>query len=248
MAGPAGFGKTTLVAEWRSSAIENRPFAWVSLDRGDDDPVKFWWHIICALQRVPSLTRRSCCGGFGSRYPDVSAELLPALVNELAALSAPVVLVLDDYHAIRERNCHEQMKFLLHHLPSSVQIVLVTRADPPLPLGRLRATREMVELRMRQLRFDLGEATTLVRAVCDGISLDDRDLADLVERTEGWPAAVYLAALSLRGHPAPGAFVREFTGDNRAVCAHRGRLYGRVMLGVRWLRGDLPQRLGADIE
>ncbi len=214
---PAGFGKTTLVAQWRSSALESRPFAWVSLDRSDDDPGQLWWYIVTALQRAcPEIDVEAILRELRVQAPDVAAAVLPTLANELAALSAPVVLVLDDYHVIKERSCHEQIAFLLLHLPPSAQIVLITRADPPLPLARLRAAGEMVEIRARELRFAPQEAAALVQAVAD-VRLSDADLADLMERTEGWPAGIYLAALSLRGHPSPHLFVREFTGDNRFI-------------------------------
>jgi LuxR family maltose regulon positive regulatory protein len=214
---PAGFGKTTLVAQWRSSTIEERSFAWLSLDRADDDPGRLWWHVVCALQRA--------CPGFGGedvlravrvQGPDIAGTVLPMLVNELAALPAPVVLVLDDYHVIKERNCHDQIAFLLLHLPPTAQLVLITRADPPLPLARLRAAGQMVEFRAHQLRFAPAEVATLVHTV-SAVELSEPDLADLYERTEGWPAGVYLAALSLRGHPSPSAFIHQFTGDNRFI-------------------------------
>ena len=117
---------------------------------------------------------------------------------------------------IRERQCQDQLASLLLHLPPRLQLVLITRADPRLPLARLRATGEMVEIRMPELRFTPLQAAALVHAVA-GAELTAADLADLVERTEGWPAGIYLAALSLRGHPEPGAFVRQFTGNNRFV-------------------------------
>jgi LuxR family transcriptional regulator, maltose regulon positive regulatory protein len=214
---PAGFGKTTVVAQWRSSALESRAFAWVSLDRGDDDPARLWWYIVSALQRAcPQIGVEALLKELRVQAPEVTGTVLPVLANELAALPAPVVLVLDDYHVIKERSCHEQVEFLLQHLPPSAQIVLITRADPPLPLARLRAAGEMIEIRARELRFGPEEAAALVRAVAD-VKLGEADLADLMERTEGWPAGVYLAALSLRGHPSPQAFVREFTGDNRFI-------------------------------
>src|ERR1039457_4786947 len=243
---PAGFGKTTLVAQWRSSTIEERSFAWLSLDRADDDPGRLWWHVVCALQRA--------CPGFGGedvlravrvQGPDIAGTVLPMLVNELAALPAPVVLVLDDYHVIKERNCHDQIAFLLLHLPPTAQLVLITRADPPLPLARLRAAGQMVEFRpprlcpsrgvhpplplarlraagqmvefrAHQLLFAPAEVATLVHTV-SAVELSEPDLADLYERTEGWPAGVYLAALSRRGQPSPSAFIHQFTGDNRFI-------------------------------
>jgi LuxR family maltose regulon positive regulatory protein len=214
---PAGFGKTTLVAQWRSSPAEGRPFAWVSLDRADDDPSRLWWYITGALQRAcPEFNGEAILNELRVPAPNVTGMVLPLLANELAALSVPVVLVLDDYHVIKERSCHDQIGFLLLHLPPSAQIVLITRVDPPLPLARMRASGEMVEIRARELRFGPDEAATLVHTV-SGARLSEADLADLVERTEGWPAGMYLAALSLRGHPSPHEFVREFTGDNRFI-------------------------------
>jgi LuxR family transcriptional regulator, maltose regulon positive regulatory protein len=214
---PAGFGKTTLVAQWRASPIEHRSFAWLSLDPGDDDPGRLWWHVVSALQRAcPELPAGDILRALRAQAPDLAGTVLPMLINALATRSGQVVLVLDDYHVIREPACHEQVADLLLHLPASVLLVVITRADPPLPLARLRAAGDMVEIRMRELRFTGPEAAAFTRAV-SGTELSPPDLADLVERTEGWPAGIYLAALSLRGHPAPGDFVREFTGDNRFI-------------------------------
>jgi LuxR family maltose regulon positive regulatory protein len=214
---PAGFGKTTLVAQWRSSLAEKRSFAWVSLDRGDSDPARLWSYIVSALTRAcPDFDGEAILQELRVQSPDSPASVLPMLANELAALSAPVVLVLDDYHMIRERRCHEQIRFLLAHLPPSAQIVIITRADPPLPLARLRAAGEMAEIRARELRFTPDEAAQLIAAVA-GIQLGAPDLGQLMERTEGWPAGVYLAAISLRGHPSPHDFIRQFTGNNRFI-------------------------------
>jgi LuxR family maltose regulon positive regulatory protein len=214
---PAGFGKTTLVAQWRSSPAETRPFAWVSLDRGDGDPGRLWWYVVSALIRAcPQIDGEAILTELRVQAPEFPGSVLPMLANELAALQAPVVLVLDDYHVIRERSCHEQLEFLLLHLPPTAQIVLITRADPPLPLARLRAAGEMAEIRARELRFTAAEAAELLRAVA-GAQLGEADLRQLMERTEGWPAGVYLAAVSLRGHPSPPAFIRQFTGNNRFI-------------------------------
>jgi LuxR family transcriptional regulator, maltose regulon positive regulatory protein len=214
---PAGFGKTTLVAQWRSSTAESRPFAWVSLDRGDSDPGRLWWYVVSALQRAcPEIGVEDILDELRVQTPDVAGKVVPTLANELARLAKPVVLVLDDYHVIKERASHDQIASLLLHLPPSVQMVLITRVDPPLPLARMRAAGEMVEIRVRELRFTPEEAARLVHAVAE-VQLSEPDLTDLVERTEGWPAGVYLAALSLRGHPSPHAFVRQFTGDNRFI-------------------------------
>jgi len=229
VAAPAGFGKTTLVAQWRSSAIGGRPFAWVSLDRADDDPGRLWWHVVSALGRAcPRFGGEKILRALRVQVPDIGAVVLPMLVNELTALDEPVVLVLDDYHAIREHACHHQMASLLGHLPSAAQVVIITRSDPPLPLARMRAAAEMVEIRARDLRFDAPEAAALVHAVA-AAELGEPDLEDLVERTEGWPAGVYLAALSLRGRSSPGAMVRQFTGR----CSSRCRT-GRMLSWPGW--------------
>jgi len=217
---PAGFGKTTLVAQWRSSSIGGRPFAWVSLDRGDDDPGRLWWHVVWALQRgVPAFRGEEALQALVGQAPDFDGRVLPLLVNELAALGEQgkrIVLVLDDYHLIKERSCHDQVAWLLLHLPASAQFAIVTRADPPLPLGRMRAAGEMAEIRANDLRFAPGEARALVSSV-SAAELSDADLENLVDRTEGWPAGVYLAALCLRTDMTPSAFIRQFTGDNRFI-------------------------------
>src|SRR5262249_43368659 len=208
------FGKTTLVAQWRASDAESRPFARVSLGRGGDDPRRLWWDGGCAPERT------SPPGGGGGLPralrvpgPENTGEGLPVPLDKLPALPAPVVLVLDDYHVITECDCHEQVAFLLRHMPPSLQVVLTTRAEPPLPLARLRTAGELAEIRAAELRFTARQAGALLRSVAD-VQLSGPDLDDLVERTEGWPAGLYLAALSLRGHPSPPAFVRQFTGDN----------------------------------
>ncbi|MGN6174622.1 MAG: LuxR C-terminal-related transcriptional regulator [Streptosporangiaceae bacterium] len=214
---PAGFGKTTLVAQWRASAAESRPFAWVSLDRGDDDPGRLWWHVVCALERAcPQIAVEGILRALRVADPKITGEVLPVLINEIAALPAPVVLVLDDYYVITERDCHEQVAFLLRHMPPSLQIVLSTRAEPPLPLARLRTAGELAEIRAAELRFSAGQADMLLQSVA-GVRLSEADTGDLVARTEGWPAALYLAALSLRGHPSSQSFIRQFNGDNRFI-------------------------------
>jgi LuxR family maltose regulon positive regulatory protein len=214
---PAGFGKTTLVAQWRASRMENRRFAWLSLDDGENDPSRLWWHVMHALQKAcPGLVGEENPRELRIHEPNITGTVLPVLLNKLATFTPPVVLVLDDYQAVTESSCHEQMAFFLHHLPPAVQVVLITRNDPPLPLARFRAAGEMIEFRAPELRFTPAEAALLVQAV-SAAELGISDLAVLVERTEGWPAGLYLAALSLRGHPLPSAFVRQFSGDNRYI-------------------------------
>jgi LuxR family transcriptional regulator, maltose regulon positive regulatory protein len=136
------------------------------------------------------------------------------VLNALAALRAPVVIVLDDYHLIKERSCQHQLEYLLLHLPVPATIALSTRADPLLPIGRLRAAGDLTEVRMGELRFTPDEAAALLRATA-AVQLSPRELSELLERTEGWPAGVYLAALSLRERGEPGTFVHQFTGSER---------------------------------
>jgi LuxR family transcriptional regulator, maltose regulon positive regulatory protein len=214
---PPGYGKTTLIAQWRRSAAGDRPFAWVTLDPDDDDPVRLWSHVAYALGRAhPDFAVEPVLAALRAQPPGDGRGMLAVLVNELAILPGRLVLVLDDYHRVRERSCHGHVEYLLHHLPPAVQLVLATRADPPLPLARLRSTGDMVEIRMSELQFTPAEAAELI-SLTSGVRLSDADLVALVGRTEGWPAGVYLAALSLRGHPSPGRFVRQFSGDSRYI-------------------------------
>ena len=151
---PAGFGKTTLVAQWASSRAADRPFAWVSLEPGDNDPGRLWWHVASALQRsCPGFKAAEVIAAFRAQIPDFAGTVLPLLLSELARLPEPVVLVLDDYHVIKDRDCQDQVAFAVQHLPPTVQLVLITRADPALPLARLRATGDMAEIRAEELRF-----------------------------------------------------------------------------------------------
>jgi LuxR family maltose regulon positive regulatory protein len=214
---PAGYGKTTLIAQWRGTAGESRPFAWISLDPSDNDPARLWSQVVHVLHRArPELAAAPLLDLLRGRRPDITGTLLPALANELAALAEPVILVLDDYHLIRDRSCHDQVAALLRYLPPALQLAMTTRADPPLPLARLRSAGDMVEIRMSELRFGPAEASALVHRTA-GVRLPEPDLAELVRRTEGWPAGVYLAALSLRGHPSPADFIRQFSGDSRYI-------------------------------
>jgi LuxR family maltose regulon positive regulatory protein len=217
VAAPAGFGKTTLVAQWQLSPAESRPFAWMSLDPGDNDPGRLWRHVAYALQRAcPQFSADDVLALVRGQPPDFAGTLLPLLINELAKLTEPVVLVLDDYHVISEPDCHDQLAFLLLHLPPTVQLVLLTRADPPLPLARVRAAGELAEVGAHELRFAPAHAAELVAAVA-GLELSPADLAKLVDLTEGWAAGIYLAALLLHGRPSPHDVIRKFSGDSRFV-------------------------------
>jgi LuxR family transcriptional regulator, maltose regulon positive regulatory protein len=214
---PAGYGKTILAAQWNARMVRARPFAWVSLDEDDNEPRRLWWHIAHALLRAcPQLDAEKVLCHLRGSTPDIAGAAIPSLINELAALAVPAVLVLDDYHSVTEPDCQAQLTFLLHHLPASVQVVLLTRSAPPLPLARWRATGQLAELTAHDLRFTAAEAGLVVGAV-SGVRLSESDLATLVERTEGWPTGLHLAALALRGHHRPAAFVRQFSGTDAPI-------------------------------
>jgi LuxR family transcriptional regulator, maltose regulon positive regulatory protein len=213
---PAGFGKTTLIAEWRESPAEPRPFAWLSLDEADNDPTRFWACIIAALRTLWPELGAACeavLANAGAALEDVA---LPLLINDLSALPEPAVLVLDDYHAVREERVHDSLRFFVDRMPPTLHLVVATRSDPPLPLARLRARGEMAEIRAAQLRFSDAEAAVLLRTALD-VELEPADVASLQQRTEGWPAGLYLAALSLRDRTDTREFIASFAGDDRHV-------------------------------
>jgi ATP/maltotriose-dependent transcriptional regulator MalT len=213
---PAGFGKTTLLAEWLAAVwAGGRRVAWLSLDRSDNDPALFWTYLIGALQTAadgvggPALTLL--------RSPERPMEsVLATLLNELSTLPDDVVLVLDDYHVIDAREVQDGMAFLLEHLPAQLHLVIAGRADPALPLARLRARGELVELRAADLRFTPDEAAAYLNGVM-GLVLTAGDVAALERRTEGWIAALQLAALSLQGRDDVAAFIADFAGDDRYI-------------------------------
>ena len=224
---PAGWGKTTLLAEWQDDPGEIRPFAWVSLDRADNDPVRFWTYVVTALQTVtPGLGERALAA-LGGRGPSTTRNVLPELVNELAAGAPELVLTLDDYHAIGNDEIHEGLELLVERLPAQLHLVIASRSDPPLPLARMRVRGELLEVRSDALAFSDEEATALLNGML-GLGLSRADVARLQQRTEGWAAALYLAALSLRGRADAADFIGAFAGDNRHVVDYLG---GEVLAG-----------------
>jgi LuxR family maltose regulon positive regulatory protein len=217
---PAGSGKTTLLNEWAEND-GSRNFAWLSLDAGDDEPTAFWTYAIEALRRAAPAAGARSLPVLQAPGTDVVRDVLPNLVNELAEDDRPLVLALDDYHAITSTEIHDALAYLADHAPARLQIALSTRADPPLPLPRLRARGELLELRARDLRFGLEEMDVLLNGQLE-LGLDEHDIGLLHTRTEGWPAGVYLAALSLQHHTDRGAFVAAFAGDDRHLIDYLG--------------------------
>jgi LuxR family transcriptional regulator, maltose regulon positive regulatory protein len=218
---PAGFGKTTLLGRWLAGtdptpgATTKHTLAWVSLDGGDRDATSFWTYVVTALDRA--------CPGVGAdALPMLQAgrtpteAVLTAVVNELSVLPGAVTLVLDDYHLADGPGIASGMSFLLDHLPPQVRLVISTRSDPGLPLARLRAQGDLVEVRAADLRFTPAEAADYLNGMT-GVSLTAQDVAALEERTEGWVAALQLAALSLQGRDDASRFIAGFAGDDRFV-------------------------------
>ncbi|TDW77439.1 LuxR C-terminal-related transcriptional regulator [Kribbella pratensis] len=204
---PAGFGKTTLVSEWASDGA-----AWVSLEESDQDPVAFWTYVLTALDRAAPGVADDALTVLQSG-PAPIETILASVLNELSVLPGEIDLVLDDYHLADSLEISRGMTYLLDHLPPQLHLLISTRADPALPLARLRARGELVEVRAADLRFTLEE----VSSYFTGMGLDADAIATLEERTEGWIAALGLAALSLRGRSDATGFINDFAGDDRYI-------------------------------
>jgi len=228
---PAGFGKTTLLTEWIHSPYSLLPtshsplptplFAWLSLDDQDDEPSRFWTYLIAALQTVHADLGQEALRLLQTPRPTPPQAALSPLVNQIAALAPTpsttnVVLVLDDYHLIAAPQIHEGIAFLLEHQPHNLHLVISTRADPPLPVFRLRARGQLTELRADDLRFTPGEAATFLNAVM-GLGLAPGDVEALEARTEGWIVGLQLAALSLQGRTDAHQFIAAFSGGHHYV-------------------------------
>jgi LuxR family transcriptional regulator, maltose regulon positive regulatory protein len=219
ISGPTGYGKTTLLAHWLQAEGAGMPFAWVSLDEQDNDPARLWMHIVEALRRAMPEDEdfgSDLFVGLGAAGETFVGTTLSMLINELADSPGRVVLVLDDYQYVTEVGAHESVAFFMEHIPENVHLVICSRSDPPLPLGRLRAMGELNEIRTGQLAFTEGEANRLLNEKL-GLDIDRGDVAVLLERTEGWPAGLYLASLSLRNKEDKHAFIESFRGSNRYI-------------------------------
>jgi LuxR family transcriptional regulator, maltose regulon positive regulatory protein len=214
---PAGFGKTTLLGEWlEDRSAEGRSVAWVSLDGSDNDPARFLTYLVGALGDVEGGIGEGVLASLRSPEPPPVEAVVGALINELAGVEQEVTVVLDDYHLIDSEPVHQAVSFLLEHTPENVHLVVSGRTDPPLSLARLRARDQMTELRAADLRFTTDEATAFLGDVM-GLTLSARDVAALEEVTEGWVAALQLAALSMRDRRDVSGFVNAFSGSNRHV-------------------------------
>jgi LuxR family maltose regulon positive regulatory protein len=228
---PAGFGKTTLLAEWLAHASAGgRAIAWLSLDEADDEPAVFWTHVVAAFG---AAIERG-----GSVFPELPGATTPddafiaILLNQLTEMEQSVVLVLDDLHVVQHADIHAKLAVFIERLPPTVRVIISTRADPPLPLARLRVRGDLVEVRAAELRMTQGETSAYLNDVM-GLALSPADLTTLEQRTEGWVAALQLAVISLQGRSDVSAFIESFAGSGRYV--------------VDYLVEEVLQRLPDDI-
>jgi ATP/maltotriose-dependent transcriptional regulator MalT len=211
---PAGFGKTTMVA---SSIVDcGMPVAWLSLDKTDNDVERFLKYLIAALREVDNSIGSEASQLLATSQPARHETILTSLINDLDIIHREIILILDDYHFISSETVHEGVAFLLEHCPNTIHLVIATRSDPPLPLARLRARGQTVELRAADLRFTRPEAAQFLNDVM-GLHLDTSSVAVLAERTEGWIAGLQMAALSMRDREDIPGFIKGFSGTNRYI-------------------------------
>ncbi len=237
VSGPAGFGKTTLLAEWvnlkhlhlqqaqaqvQVSQISNLKIAWLSLDEHDGDLARFWSYVIAALQTVQAEVGQAAQAMLRATPPAPIEAVLTSLINDAAARLPSCILVLDDYHALEAKpvdaamSVDDALTFLIEHLPPQMHLVIATREDPHLPLAQLRVRGQLTELRAADLRFTPAEAAEFLNQVM-GLNLSAENVAALEVRTEGWIAGLQLAALSMQGHQDAASFIQSFTGSHHFV-------------------------------
>ena len=211
---PAGFGKTTLLADWLGSI--SLPAAWLSLDEDDNDLARFLAYLTASLQRLDPSLDNTALDLLLSPQPGLKKAALAALLNQIGQIEAESLLVLDDYHFLHDPDIHQALEYLINYLPPALHLVISSRADPPLGLGRLRAQDALLEIRLADLRFTEKEAEDFLSQESipslskDGISL-------LTARTEGWISGLQMAAVSLRGKEDPGGFIQTFSGSNKYI-------------------------------
>ena len=217
IAAPAGFGKTTLLSNWLPQS--QHCVTWLSLDEDDNDPIRFWGYVVAALQKLRANLGEDALKLLQSPQPPPVTAILSALINDVSSFPDNFSIVLDDYHLIKTQSIHEALTFLLDHQPPQMHVILTTRADPPLPIARLRARDQLTELRADDLRFTRDEAAMFLNEVM-GLRLSADNIAMLDSRTEGWIAGLQLAALSMQGREDVSGFVQAFSGSHRHVLTY----------------------------
>ena len=210
----AGFGKTTLASEWIASC--GRPVAWLSLDNGDHDLVRFISSLIAAIRTIKEEIGEGLLTVLQSPQPPKAEEILTVLLNEISMITECFLLILDDYHTVDSQSVDQFLAFFTEHQPPQMHLVIASREDPSLPLARLRARGQLTELRAADLRFNPTEAADFLNRVM-GLNLSEADIVALEVRTEGWIAGLQLAALSMQGREDSTSFIQAFTGSHRFV-------------------------------
>ena len=224
---PAGFGKTTLIGEWLGSIQGNNggtnradyKIAWLSLDGGDNDLARFLTYFVTALSRVDrgdTTIGKGALGVLQSTQSPPAESVLTTLINDLAATSGKMVFVLDDYHLIDSQPVHDALSFFIENMPLQIQLVIVTREDPLLPMPRLRVRDQLTELRAADLRFTTSEVADFLNRVMK-LNLSTEDITTLEARTEGWIAGLQLAAISFQGRSNASQLIKTFSGSHRLV-------------------------------
>lgn len=211
---PAGYGKTTLLSAWIQGRVSST--AWLSIDESDNDPIRFMSYLLAALHQanpafdLPSPTLEQFSEA------ETQERILIPLINQMGASPKQTTLVLDDYHWIQSQNVHDRLGYLLENLPPQAHLMIATRADPPLPITRLRGRGQVNELRMEDLRFHVEEAQSFLETFAD-LELSSDDVHTLTHRTEGWISGLQMAAASLQGHEDKTAFIRDFSGSHHYI-------------------------------
>jgi LuxR family maltose regulon positive regulatory protein len=213
---PAGFGKTSLLAEWAQRQRQDGLVSWVHLDEHDNEPARFLSYLIAALQVHHENLGEGALAGLGSIPPPPQEAVLTSLVNEIAAQDDKLILILDDYHLIEHPSIHKAVGFLLDHLPPQICLVIATRADPPLRIHRLRARGQMIEIRAADLRFSSAETRRFLEKIIN-VRFPDEDITALDGRIEGWIAGLQMLALSIQDRKDAHEFIESFTGSHRFV-------------------------------
>ena len=208
---PAGFGKTTLLAELATD--KKKPVAWISLGDGDNDPNRFWNYVLAACQSVHPKVGEAALALLQTPQSLADETIPTLLINDLVNLDKNLILVLDDYHVIQNQSIHLALSFLIDHLPGNFHLILSTRVDVPLPLARLRARDHLTEIRATDLRFTRAEAASFFSETM-GLVLTEEDVDAIETRTEGWIASLQLAAISMREHANIASFIKAFAGSN----------------------------------
>ena len=214
LSAPAGYGKSTLLSEW-SETVE-RPVAWLSLEEADNDPKRFFSYLISAVQQIDSSFGIQVLSALQASETPQLEKILTELLNEITKSDQSFLLILDDYHVIKNQAVHDGIGFIIDHLPTQMVLVLAGRVDPPITLTRLRARGQMLEIRQKDLGFSEGEAAIYLNDEM-GLDLTLENVAALHKRTEGWITGLHLAALSLQGRDDSDEFITTFSGSHRYI-------------------------------